>query len=80
MRLVGLGQYLGVLTLALEDKLAAHRVQQRAALTLHYLEDSPYEEVAQVMGVPLNTVKSHISRGKEHMAHLLGGVLGIGDG
>jgi RNA polymerase sigma-70 factor, ECF subfamily len=52
------------------DELSA---SQRAALTLHYLEDSPYEEVAEAMGVPLNTVKSHILRGKERMARLLGG-------
>jgi len=44
---------------------------QRVALTLHYLEDRRYEEIAQAMGVPLNTVKSHILRGKERMARLL---------
>jgi RNA polymerase sigma-70 factor (ECF subfamily) len=44
---------------------------QRQALTLHYLEDRPYGEIAACMGVPLNTVKSHILRGKERMARLL---------
>jgi RNA polymerase sigma-70 factor, ECF subfamily len=44
---------------------------QRQALTLHYLEGRSYDEVAAWMGVPLNTVKSHISRGKERMARLL---------
>lgn len=46
---------------------------QRQALTLHYLEDRPYDEVAVSMGVPLNTVKSHILRGKERMLRLLAG-------
>jgi RNA polymerase sigma-70 factor (ECF subfamily) len=46
--------------------------QQREALTLHYLEDRPYDEIAASMGVPLNTVKSHILRGKERMLRLLG--------
>src|SRR5919206_4812917 len=41
---------------------------QRLALTLHYFEDMRYEDIAEVMGVPLNTVKSHIRRGKERLA------------
>ena len=44
---------------------------QRVALMLHYFEDRRYEEIAAAMGVPLNTVKSHILRGKERMARLL---------
>src|ERR1700737_4501518 len=41
---------------------------QRLALTLHYFEDLRYEDIADVMGLPLNTVKSHIRRGKERLA------------
>jgi RNA polymerase sigma-70 factor (ECF subfamily) len=44
---------------------------QRLALTLHYFEDQRYEDIAEIMGVPLNTVKSHIRRGKERLAVLL---------
>jgi RNA polymerase sigma-70 factor (ECF subfamily) len=44
---------------------------QRLALTLHYFEDLRYEDIADVMGVPVNTVKSHIRRGKERLALLL---------
>jgi RNA polymerase sigma-70 factor (ECF subfamily) len=44
---------------------------QRLALTLHYFEDLRYEDIAEVMGVPLNTVKSHIRRGKERLAVML---------
>lgn len=44
---------------------------QRLALTLHYFEDLRYEDIAEVMGIPLNTVKSHIRRGKEKLAVLL---------
>jgi RNA polymerase sigma-70 factor (ECF subfamily) len=46
---------------------------QRQALTLHYLEDRRYDEIAADMGLPLNTVKSHILRGKERLATLLNG-------
>jgi RNA polymerase sigma-70 factor, ECF subfamily len=45
---------------------------QRLALTLHYFEDMRYEDIAQVMGLPLNTIKSHIRRGKERLASILG--------
>src|SRR5687768_9353774 len=44
---------------------------QRLALTLHYFEELRYEDIADVMGVPVNTVKSHIRRGKERLAVLL---------
>jgi RNA polymerase sigma-70 factor (ECF subfamily) len=41
---------------------------QRLALTLHYFEDLRYEDIAETMRLPLNTVKSHIRRGKERLA------------
>jgi RNA polymerase sigma-70 factor (ECF subfamily) len=44
---------------------------QRLALTLHYFDDMRYEDIAEIMGLPLNTVKSHIRRGKERLAVLL---------
>lgn len=53
---------------------------QRQALALHYLEDKPYDEIAVTMGVPLNTVKSHILRGKNRMAALLRGLGHAGTG
>ncbi|HEY3057977.1 MAG TPA: sigma-70 family RNA polymerase sigma factor [Chloroflexota bacterium] len=44
---------------------------QRLALTLHYFQEMRYEDIADTMGLPLNTVKSHIRRGKERLAVLL---------
>jgi RNA polymerase sigma-70 factor (ECF subfamily) len=52
---------------ALADLPAA----QRLALTLHYFEDMRYEDIAETMHLPLNTVKSHIRRGKERLAVVL---------
>jgi RNA polymerase sigma-70 factor (ECF subfamily) len=52
--------------------LAQLPASQRLALTLHYFEDLRYEDIAEVMGLPLNTVKSHIRRGKERLALMLG--------
>jgi RNA polymerase sigma-70 factor (ECF subfamily) len=49
---------------------------QRLALTLYYFGELPDREIGQVMGLPVNTVKSHIHRGKARMARLLGARLG----
>ena len=35
----------------------------RVPLVLFYLEDQPYEEIAEVLELPLGTVKSRLSRG-----------------
>jgi RNA polymerase sigma-70 factor (ECF subfamily) len=53
------------------EALAGLPATQRLALTLHYFEDLRYEDIAEVMGLPLNTVKSHIRRGKERLAQVL---------
>jgi len=59
----------------IRDALGRLPDAQRLALTLHYFEDMRYEDIAEVMGVPLNTVKSHIRRGKARLAELLGPLL-----
>src|SRR5216684_5409087 len=51
--------------------MASLPAAQRLALTLHYFDDQRYEDIADVMGLPLNTVKSHIRRGKERLALVL---------
>ncbi|MBI4492900.1 MAG: sigma-70 family RNA polymerase sigma factor [Chloroflexi bacterium] len=44
---------------------------QRAALTMYYFDDMPYEEIARALGLPLNTLKSHLRRARQRMAQLL---------
>ena len=56
---------------AVREAIARLPDAQRIALTLHYFEDLRYEDIAEIMGIPLNTVKSHIRRGKERLAMLL---------
>ncbi|MFB0515937.1 MAG: RNA polymerase sigma factor [Candidatus Neomarinimicrobiota bacterium] len=45
--------------------------QQRLAITLYYFQDKSYEEVAAIMGQPLNTIKSHLHRAKATLAKSL---------
>ena len=40
-------------------------------LTLYYFDDMKYTDIAEVLDIPLNTVKSHIRRGKERLAAIL---------
>jgi RNA polymerase sigma-70 factor (ECF subfamily) len=43
----------------------------RSALSLYYLEDYSYPEIASILEVPLGTVKSRISRGIVQLQRLL---------
>jgi RNA polymerase sigma-70 factor (ECF subfamily) len=50
------------------------RAEYRTAIVLCHVEGRPYEEIAEIMGVPLGTVKTFIHRGrnelKKQLAHL----------
>lgn len=50
------------------DQLEEH---YRLVLTLYYFEDLKYNDIAAILELPLNTVKSHIRRGKERLAAIL---------
>lgn len=43
----------------------------RVALHLFYKEEKTYNEIATIMKIPENTVKSHIFRGKEAIRKIL---------
>jgi len=45
---------------------------QRAAVVLHYLEDLPLSQVAELMGVATSTAKVHLHRARKRLALLLG--------
>ena len=45
---------------------------QRLAVTLYYFHDMSYDEVAAVMGQPLNTLKSYLHRARTALAKSLG--------
>jgi DNA-directed RNA polymerase specialized sigma24 family protein len=43
----------------------------RAPVALFYLEDSSYLEIAEILDIPLGTVKSRIARGLAQLRRLL---------
>ncbi len=43
----------------------------QAAVALFYLEDCSYKEIAEILGVPLGTVQSRISRGLAQLQQLI---------
>jgi len=61
---------------------ALNRVDEvyRAPVALFYLEDFSYQQIAEVLEIPMGTVKSRISRGIGHLQKLLARDIAIGRG
>jgi RNA polymerase sigma-70 factor, ECF subfamily len=51
--------------------LAQLEEHYRLVLTLYYFDELKYTDIAEILDIPLNTVKSHIRRGKERLAIIL---------
>ena len=57
------------------DLIAALRAlspRQRAAVSLHYLEDRSTSEIADLLGCSVSTARVHLHRGRQALAHELG--------
>jgi RNA polymerase sigma-70 factor (ECF subfamily) len=57
---------------ALRRHIEALPDKQRQAITLYYLDERPVAEVAEMMGLPANTVKTHLHRARSRLAAALG--------
>jgi RNA polymerase sigma factor (sigma-70 family) len=53
------------------DALARLSETYRAPLSLFYLGDHSYHEIAEILEIPIGTVQSRISRGKAQLQHML---------
>jgi RNA polymerase sigma-70 factor, ECF subfamily len=56
----------------LDRALARLSAEQREVLLLVGLEGMDYESVAQILNVPIGTVRSRLSRGRERLRELMG--------
>jgi RNA polymerase sigma-70 factor (ECF subfamily) len=56
---------------ALERAVQALPLPYRQAIILRYVEGLSYEELAQTLGLPLNTVRTHLLRAKERLRRAL---------
>ena len=59
--------------LGLWKRVEALPDKQRQAITLYYQEERQVEEVAAMMGLPVNTVKTHLHRARASLAAALRG-------
>jgi RNA polymerase sigma-70 factor, ECF subfamily len=62
----------------LDRALAAISPDQREVVLLIALEDMTYAEVARALGIPIGTVMSRLSRGREKLRRLMEGESGRG--
>ena len=51
--------------------MATPKEEERACVTLQLIDGYPIEDIAKMMDVPANTVKSHLRRGKEKLTTYL---------
>jgi len=51
--------------------LALLSPEQRTCITLQLIDGQPLGKIAKITGLPVNTVKSHLKRGKERLADYL---------
>ena len=56
----------------LESALGKLPAEQRQVILLVGLEGMAYEDVASVLGVPVGTVRSRLSRGRDNLRRLMG--------
>ena len=59
--------------LALEAALSELPPDQRACVALCLAADFSHAEAAEALGLPLGTVKSHVTRGRSRLLQVLGG-------
>jgi RNA polymerase sigma-70 factor, ECF subfamily len=61
----------GISAAAVHEALGKLPVQDREALTLHFLEGYLVDEIAEITEAPVGTVKSRLARGKRKLRSIL---------
>lgn len=55
----------------LQESLKELPIKYRSPLVLFYLEDKSYEEISEVLRLPIGTVGTRINRGKKYMKEIV---------
>jgi RNA polymerase sigma-70 factor (ECF subfamily) len=45
--------------------------EERTCITLQLIDGQPIDKISDITGIPQNTVKSHLKRGKDKLANYL---------
>jgi RNA polymerase sigma-70 factor (ECF subfamily) len=56
----------------IEEAIGALRPEYRACILLRHVEGRPYEEIAEILDLPLGTVKTYIHRARNELREALG--------
>lgn len=67
-------------TIDLQRCLLRLPIDQRAVLLMATMEDMSYAEISTVIGVPIGTVMSRLSRARERMRELMNGAESLAEG
>ena len=59
------------LKMDLYQALAQLKEEERTCITLQLIDGQPIDKISDITGMPQNTVKSHLKRGKEKLADYL---------
>ena len=57
---------------AIEQAIGHLRAEYRSCILLRHVEDKSYEEIAQILDLPLGTVKTYIHRARTELKQALG--------
>ena len=57
---------------AVEAAMASLPEMERAVLVLYHQEECSYEGIAAALGLPINTVRTHLHRGRKRLSEALG--------
>jgi RNA polymerase sigma-70 factor (ECF subfamily) len=57
---------------SIEKAIARLRPEYRACIILRHVEDYSYDEIAEIVKLPLGTVKTYIHRARQELREYLG--------
>lgn len=60
-----------IIAIDLENALQKLRPHYNNILLLYYREGFSYEDIAQMLNIPINTIKTHLRRARQELASLL---------